>query len=197
MVLDHASTLEEAIEIINSNKTIGLNFIISDGNKREAVVVEQSANYTYVGTWDNPVESASRYWAIDHVVRRGNCFLDTVLSDTQNKIWFKQNSFLMWLFSPVLRQYVALSKGIEQNLGSLDLNSSMAMIRSVYKCRTDIFFFFLHKIILRRTIPTWDQWVACPETGDMVVSFAQDGKSAYDSPIIYVNLFQLLNSEPE
>ena len=40
------------------------------------------------------------------------------------------------------------------------------------------------------------QWVSCPETGDMVVSFADADKSANENPVHYFNLFELLDSEP-
>lgn len=192
MALDHASTLEEAIEVINSNTTIGLNFIISDGKINQAVAVEQSANHSYVGKWNDTVESMGRYWSIDHVVRRGNCFLNSTLSENQTGLKYNQNNLISWLLSPYLRQYVHLSKAIEKNWGRLNLNSSMEMIRNAYRYRIDPIH-VLKRIIIK--LGVWDQWVACPETGDMAVAFAQNGKSAYNSPIIKINLFEILDAE--
>jgi hypothetical protein len=40
------------------------------------------------------------------------------------------------------------------------------------------------------------QWVACPKTGEIVVSFASAKKNAHQNPVYYFNLFELLNSEP-
>jgi len=192
MVLDHASTLDEAVEIINSNTTIGLNYIISDSNIKKAVAVEQSANYSYVGTWDNPSESNSRYWSIDHVVRRGNCFIDPLVASTQKGFWYNLNSTISWLISPVFRQYCRLSRGIENSWGKLDLNTSMKVIRNSLKYRFDPIYLFKRIFMASGA---WDQWVACPETGEMVVAFAQNGKSAYNSPILYINLFEILAAE--
>ena len=192
MVLDHASTLDEAVEIINSNATIGLNFIISDGKTNQAVVVEQSANHSYVGTWDNPVESIGRFWSIDHVVRRGNCYLDPTLSSNQTGLKYNDKNIISWLISPYFRQYVHLSKAIEKNWGNLDLNSSMNMIRNVYRYRVDPIH-LLKRIIVR--LGAWDQWVVCPETGDILVAFAQNGKSAFNSPVIHINLFEVLETQ--
>lgn len=192
MVLDHATTLEEAVEIVNSNKTIGLNFIISDSNKKEAVAVEQSANYSYAGSWDNPSESNSKFWSIDHVVRRGNRFIDPDVSSSQAGFWYNEKNILSWLISPVNRQYVRISKEIERNYGNLDINNSLKTIRDAYKYRFDPAYIFV-KIFEKSGV--WDQWVACPETGEMLVTFAQNGKSAYDSPFIHVNLFDILETE--
>lgn len=190
MVLDHAKTLDEAVKIINSNRTIGLNYIISDSNIKKAVIVEQSANNSYVGTWNSSVESYNRFWPIDHVVRRGNRFIDPNVSSSQTGFWYNEGNIVSWLISPVNRQYVRISREIERNYGKLDLKTSLKTIRHAYKYRYDPGYIF-EKIF--NNIGVWDQWVACPENGDMIVSFAQNGKSAYDSPIVYVNLFELLD----
>jgi hypothetical protein len=192
MVLDHASTLKEATNIINSNTTIGLNYIISDSNEKVAVAVEQSANYSYIGNWDNPNESYSRYWSIQNVVRRGNCFINQDLASTQKGFWYNINSTISWLISPVFRQYCKLSGVIQNYWGKLDLNNSMKAIRAAYKYRYDPAYLFER---LLGTTGVWDQWVACPETGDILVAFAQNGKNAFNSPTLQINLFDILQSE--
>jgi len=193
MVLDHASDLEETIKIINSNRNVGCNLIVSDGKKPEAVVVEQSANHSHVGSWDSSIESNGRYWNINHVARRTNFFINTLLADTQEG-YYNQNIFL-WSFMPLFCHYVALSKGIERDWAKLDLNRTMAMLRSVYKGKTDIIFLIQKRIISEKEV--FNQWVACPKTGDMLFSFARNRKNAYESPVFYVNLFRLLDSEPK
>jgi hypothetical protein len=39
------------------------------------------------------------------------------------------------------------------------------------------------------------QLAACPETDDMLVSFATEDKNAFENPVHYFNLFELLNFE--
>ncbi|HEC95329.1 MAG TPA: hypothetical protein ENI45_05125 [Thermoplasmatales archaeon] len=48
MVLDHSSTITDAIDILISNKTCGWNFIVSDGKIPVSYVVETTANHSYV-----------------------------------------------------------------------------------------------------------------------------------------------------
>jgi hypothetical protein len=204
MALDIALTEKEAIDIINANRTKGTNFIISDGKIPICYVVEQTANLTYNGTWDDPVESIDPFWEIDHVVRRTNVFLDPTLAAVQRNRYNPQ-SFLLWLlfkfgllnksnFYPHWSHYKTLSKEIEKHWGTMDLNATMSMLRTVYSGRTDFSFFIIRKII--RLFTSLHQWVSCPETGDMVVSFADADKSAYENPVHYFNLFELLESEP-
>jgi hypothetical protein len=43
---------------------------------------------------------------------------------------------------------------------------------------------------------SWNQWTACPSTGDMVVSFADSTSMAYKTPVHYVNFYELLQESP-
>jgi len=78
MVLDHAATADEAINIINSNRTCGWNFIISDGKIPRGYVIEQTANLVYAGTWFDPIESTDPFWKIKDVVRRCPMFISPI-----------------------------------------------------------------------------------------------------------------------
>jgi len=206
MVLDFAFTIEEAINIITSNKTLGYNFIASDGKTPVGYAIETTANLSYAGTWDNPSESTHPFWSIDSVVRRANIFVDPATATTQRKRYypgiFPMLSLLLntnqmsgtsisaagpWL------HYIALSKGIESQWGKLDLNKTIAVLRNVYLGRTDIRFFILQKL---GSYTTPYQWVMCPETGDFVVSFATRDKNAFENPVHFFNLFDLLETEP-
>ena len=41
------------------------------------------------------------------------------------------------------------------------------------------------------------QWVACPTTGDMVVSFADaDTDTSFENTVHYLKMSELLNAEP-
>jgi hypothetical protein len=203
MVLDYADTADEAIDIMNSNRTCGWNFVIGDSNIPIAYAVEQTANLTYVGTWDNPVESTSPFWQIKDVVRRVNMFFDPELanhelgrarydpSGLQSFLWLLQNESYMYI---PWRHYFALSTEIETQYGTLNLNSTMALFRDEYSGKTDFLMFIFNRILgVYRSI---FQYVACPETGDMVFSFAGKDTNAFENSVHYVNLFKLLQEVP-
>jgi hypothetical protein len=40
------------------------------------------------------------------------------------------------------------------------------------------------------------QWVACPETGEISVAFATADTFAFENPVHYFNLYELLDSDP-
>lgn len=203
MVLDYADTAEEAIDIMNSNRTCGWNFVISDGNVPIAYAVEQTANLTYVGTWDNPVESTSPFWQIKEAVRRVNLFFDPDLaaletgrlrydpSGFQSVLWSLQGKSFMFI---PWRHYYALSNEIENRYGTLDLNSTMSLLRDEYGGKTDFLMYILNRIL--DAYQSIFQYVACPETGDMVFSITSGDTNAYDNPVHYVNLFKLLEAVP-
>ncbi|RLF42204.1 MAG: hypothetical protein DRN12_01025 [Thermoplasmata archaeon] len=202
MVLDHAASIEDAIDILTSNRTCGWNFIVSDGKIPIGYAVEVTANYSYVGTWNNTIESTYPFWVIDHVVRRTNIFIDSTTASTQRKRYdprlfpilslFININPLSWGMVPSSIPWIhyrALSEGIESKLGMLDLNSSMTVARELYQGKIDRFFSLLVELGFYSTL---HQWVACPETGDILISFATRDKDAYENPVHHFNLFSLL-----
>jgi hypothetical protein len=89
--------------------------------------------------------------------------------------------------------YAALSKGIEEQWGKLDLQTTMTLLRDVYCGKTDARFFIL-QALHRYSTPY--QWVLCPETGDFLLSFASHDMNAFESTVHLLNLFELLNANP-
>ena len=202
MVLDHASNANEAINIMSSNRTCGWNFVISDGKIPMGYVIEQTANILYVGTWFDPVEKTSPFWEIENVVRRSPMFISPMCAATQKERPFYDPSglrgFLFFLvgknpYFVLWSQYKALSNEIDRQWGSLDLNSTMEMLRDVYLGKTDFLFFIMQKF---GSFKPFHQWVACPESGDIVISFASKDKMACENPVHYFNLYKLLEEKP-
>lgn len=198
MVLDHASTGGEAVNIMSSDRTCGWNFVISDGNVPEGFAIEQIANYNYVGKWDNPVEDNGPFWKVEGLIRRVPFFIHPETAKTQpgrnlhDPSGFKgfilyilgQNRYFgSWTF------YRVISEAVEDRAGNLDLEGTMNMIRDVYRGKTDILFWFLQK---RGFVHSVHQWVACPETGDFLISFAKGNNYAFNNPVHSFNLFDLL-----
>ena len=199
MVLDYASSIDEAIDIINSNRTCGWNFIISDGNIPKGIVIEQTANLVYIGSWFDPVESIDPFWKIEHVVRRCPMFISPICSDTQKLRKHYDPSgirgLVLFLFGKnlyftVWAKYRALSKEFENQWGTLDLNSSMSLVRNVYLGKTDFLFRLTQKLSPYKAL---HQWAACPETGEMIVCFAdKNNDTACKNPVHYFKLSDLL-----
>jgi hypothetical protein len=107
----------------------------------------------------------------------------------KNPVGYKSNfpSSISWL------HYKTLSEEIKKIWGNIELNNSMDMIREIYSGKTDFRFFIVQKMEVYVPI---HQWVACPETGDMLVSFADTINEAHENPIFFFNLFDLLNAKP-
>jgi len=206
MVLDYAKSSQEAIDIITSNRTTGWNFILSDGNEQKGYILEQTANYSYVGSWNNTIEDNYPSQKIKDVVRRGNIFLNYEAPGI-NKQFYENSSFIKMilnilrltenksLYLPILHFKVA-SKELEKQYGTLDLNNSIELLRRVYNGRTNFIFFLFQRVIRIFYSDTWDQKVFCPETGDIAISFAENGVTAYKTPVHYFNMYELLNLKP-
>ncbi len=204
MVLDYASTSNEAINILISNRTCGTNFVLSDANVPIGYALDQSANISYVGTWDDPIEGLKPFWQIKDVIRRVPQYIDPECAAIEhNRLRYNPGGFFGFLCFLLGTSYMfiawthykALSKEIEKRHGSLDLNETMSLLRDEYVGNTDFVmkkfrdfnYGFLHCLC---------QWVCCPETGDMVISFAKNETLACYNQVYYFNMFELINSEP-
>ena len=199
--LYRADTAQKAIDIITSNRTFGYNFIVSDAKIPIAYAVETTASKTYAGTWNDPSEDIFPFWAITNVVRRTNCFLDPDVAETQRD-FYNPNHIAYWLsvfgnhptpWVVVWFHFKALSKGIETHYGDLNVNRTIFMMRQVYHGAYDP----LWNIALRQRTnwTTWWQWVACPETGDMKISFADGEMSAHRNTVFSINLLDTIKNK--
>jgi len=155
MVLDHASNISEAVEILTTKKDLGWNFIVSDSKTPIGYAVETTANYTYFGTYNNPTEGNHPFWNIDSVVRRTNFFINTDTANTQRNNYNPSGllSFIKLVlrtdvFFAVWRSYKVVSQGIEKNWGFMDLNNTMTMLRKCYSGKTDFLLHLMRQEIL-------------------------------------------------
>jgi len=200
MVLDHTDNGKEALNIMDSNRTCGWNLLISDGNIPEGFILEQTANVSYISTCDDPIESTSPFWMIENVTRRACCFVSPDCASLERKNYNPSGlkSLLRYILGVdiyflIWTHYKALSKGFENHWGNLDLDTAIDMLRDVYLGKTN----FIFKIMMKfKSYQPIHQWVACPETGDMVISFASVDKMAHYNPVHNFNLFELLEESP-
>ena len=202
MVLDRADSADEARDILVSNRTCGTNFVLSDGKVPVGYAFDQTANISYVGTWDTPVEGIDPFWQIKHVIRRTPQYISPACAEVElNRVRYdpsglgglfymligKSYMFVSWT------HYRALSEQIEKYYGTLDLNSTMAALREEYTGESDFVMWFGQTTL--GLYQPMAQFVVCPETGDLVISFAGKDTRACDNPIHYFNLFKLLAEE--
>lgn len=201
MLLEYASTVEKAANIYSSSSTMGWNQIISDGKNSTAIVIEQSANYNRICYWNDSLEDNYPSWIIDHVIRRGNFFLDPVSAGFEEDIYEKSGLIRYVLYGlgfnteyyyfGRVMHYQVMSKAIEDIWGKLNLSNIMDTFRMVYQGKTNLFYNLLQKTIGEYS-DTWHQWVVCPESGDMAVSFSNKGKTAFLNPVHFFNIYELM-----
>jgi len=202
IILDKAENIDDVIEILINNKTLGWNYIISDAKKPVGYAVEISGNNSYLGGWNTTFESKKPFWEIKDVVRRTNFFIEPNMADTQRDK-YNPGGFINFLklvkrtdiFYAIWRSYKAISRDIERNQGKIDLNLSMDLIRDGYKGDTDPLLRLI--VILAEGTSfnrAWNMWAADPLSGDLLVSFAHDGKIAFDTSIHHFNLYDLIQN---
>ncbi len=201
MVLDSVDKGEDAIAIMNSNRTCGWNLFISDGNIPTGYVLEQSANISYVSTWNDTIESIPPFWAIPQVLRRTNCYISPICAALEREYYDPSgiSGFIRYLLGLDVRfviwtHYRVLSEGLEESWGHLDVNETMKILSDMYLCKTDPIFTLFQRLFSIYT--PYHQWVACPETGEMAVTFASAHRISSANPVHHYNLFKLLESEP-
>lgn len=200
-VLFRASSAQDAIGIITSDRTFGYNFIISDAKVPIAYAVETTASRTYSGTWNDPSESFAPFWPITHVVRRTNCFLDPSIAKTQRSHYNPHHlSYWMGLLKSnpepwvvIWNHYKALSKGIESLHGDLDVNNTVYMVRDVYHGGYDPIWNMILKLNSEWT--TWWQWTTCPASGEIKISFADEKTSAHHNPVFSFNFLKTIEHQ--
>ena len=145
--------------------------------------------------------SFAPFWPITHVVRRTNCFLDPSIAETQ-RAHYNPHHISYWTgllksdpepWVVIWNHYKALSKGIKEHYGDLSINLTVFMMRQVYHGGYDP----LWNIILKQRTnwTTWWQWVACPSTGDLKISFADGPISAHKNTVFSINLLKTIEQK--
>lgn len=199
MVLDYAYTIDEAINYIIENSTLGWNFIVSDSKIPIAYAVESTANMSYVGTYNHSIEANPPFWQIDHIVRRTNFFIEPDIAATQRHRYDPSGlggliNFILTgeFFFVIWRSYMVMSSDLENNWGDLTCNSSINLMREGYRGDTDL----LLKIIIFLAEGTsftraWNQWTASYNTSEYAVCFASHDSLAHFNPVHYFDLDEL------
>ena len=206
MVLDSASTVYQAIDILTSNRTCGTNFVVSDANLPIGYALEQTANISYVGKWDDPVEGKDPFWKIKDVVRRAPDYLDPACAAVQfDRPRYDPSGLIgflylryggSWMFMR-WQHYCALSDQIERYYGRLDVNMAMTALRKVYTGMSNLLWYWWINIRhFELLAPSLCQWVVCPKTGEMAISIARPDSSAFIEPVHYFNFFELIEADP-
>ncbi|MCX6667948.1 MAG: C45 family autoproteolytic acyltransferase/hydrolase [Euryarchaeota archaeon] len=198
--LFHASNIEEAINILNKNKTFGYDVLISDVNKNEGYVLEQTANLSCISKWNDTNESIRPFYQLSHIIRRTNHFINPETAATQRDYYnLKDLRYLLhFRFGPIYEwyRYKAISSGCRKYIGDLDLNNALSLIRNVYLGRYGGVIWYIIKNTGLKKANSWYQWSYSPKTGDMLICYASQDKVASVNPIHHFNFFELLEEEP-
>jgi len=204
MVLDHASTSGEALQILVSNRTCGTNFVLSDANRPVGFALDQSASISYVGAWDDPVEGLPPFWQIKDVVRRVPQYVDPRCAAVEFHRYRYDPGGLFGFFLFAFEKsymfigwthYKALSEAIEKRYGTLDMNGTMALLHDEYVGKTNLVMKML-RVFKYPSFQCLCQWVCCPATGDLVIRFARNHTLACYNPVHYFNMFELFRAVP-
>jgi hypothetical protein len=202
MVLDRADTVERAIDILAANRTCGTNFVLSDAQVPVGFALDQTANISYRGTWNDPVEGTEPFWQIEDVVRRTPGYIDPACAAVEvgrirydpsglrgvlDALTGKSYMVIPWI------HYRALSHQIERYYGNLDVYRTMAALREEYTGATDLWMLLVTRLGSYQCLC---QWVMCPETGEMAISFASTHRRACYEPVHHFNVFELMEAEP-
>ncbi len=219
LILDKSSSIYDAIDYINTNKTIGLNYIISDAEGSLGKVVEVASNMLYVGSWNDQVENTPPFYSIENVVRRTNFFIEPKIAKTQRNYYdiggfdgffrFFIKSIESAIFNndevfstdymyPLFRSYTVVSKNIEKNFGELDLVNTLEILNKIYNDKCDILIksmIYIGKVLGKdyHVFESWNQWSADLKTGDMLLSFAEKNSYASENNAHIFNLYNLIN----
>jgi len=192
-VLEETAGIENALAIMEENKTRGFNFIIGDGNEPVAYAVETTANQFYAGTWDNPAEGKWPHWQIPCSVRRGNHFIAPNTAATQRGSYKsivrpRHDDFFFYL------HYLALSLLYEPYAvqGNMDGRMLQDLQATAYRNADRI-----GQALLGEQVTVLWQSVFCPGSGDFFVAYAEGDVSAMWFPGEWYNFFDLLESTPE
>jgi hypothetical protein len=201
-VLYRASNIEEAIDIVNKNKTFGYNFLISDVNKNMAFVIEQTANLSFLCSWNDTNESIRPFFKLNHIIRRTNCFIHPETAATQRKYYnLKDIRYLLESKTGPIYEWVryrAISRAYKDRnyAGKLDLNNALSLINSVYKGYYGGLVWYIYKNLIATNWYSWYQWSYSPKTGDMLICYSSQDKDASENPYHHFNFFELLEEKP-
>ena len=217
-ILDYSASIDEALGFILENNTFGWNYILSDSKIPIAYIVELSGNSSYIGTWDDPSESTHPFWKINYLVRRTNFFINPDMASDQRKHYniggimgffdlIKYDIFSLLNihtadiplkpFFPIWRDYKVMSHKLEQLNGEFNLTNMLTVMRDVYSGKSDILLNIMRLVARGQGFQeACNQWVCCPEKGDILVSFADRENCAQFNEIHYFNFDDLLNATP-
>jgi len=129
--LEHAGEMDEAVELMKPNRTMGFGFVVADGNSNEAQVIEMSQNHYYNGSWDHPQEDNShQHYQIQDAVRRGNHYAAYQTALTQRDDYMvmpSESAFMHYL------NYLEHSKRIEREHGDIDFDTAQDIFTETYR----------------------------------------------------------------
>jgi len=171
-ILEETTGLDEVTRLIQSIKhTVGFNYVVADGDARDARAYETTANHIAIFTANDPKETVEYAITIEDAVFRADEAMDPVIRSLQRcanapNMPYGSNSYD--------HRYKGMAKGIQDNYGAINAEIALEILKSTAMKNAN-----LHAVLSNST--ERKMWVA----------HAVNGENASLQPFVYYDLNQL------
>ncbi len=124
-VLRSCKNLEAAVQVFKDGpRTCGFNYIVGDGDQRQAVAIEVTQKQFFVSALGDPAANIAPHQAIPHALRRANHFVGKNTAATQREEYDPRKSAKSsW------KLYDSISQYLRQQHGKLDAPGMVGLLR--------------------------------------------------------------------
>ncbi len=171
-ILEEGANLEEVTTLIQSIKhTVGFNYVIADGDERDARAYETTANHIAIFAANDPRETVEYAIPIEDTVFRSDEAMDPVVRSLQRcanapNLPYGSNSYD--------HRYMGIATGVKENFGAINAEIALSILKKTAMKNAN-----LHAVLTNST--TREMWVA----------HAADGENASLQPFVHYDLNQL------
>lgn len=168
-ILEECEDLEAVEQLMREIKhTVGYNYVIADGDARDARVFETTANHMAIFGPNDPKETVEYAIRIEEAVLRSDEAMDTVIRSLQRcanapNLPYGSNSYD--------HRYLGMANRIREHYGTITPEVAMEIVRAVAMRGAS-----LHAALMNST------------TREMWFVHAQQGQDAWKQPAVYVDL---------
>lgn len=177
-ILEEASNLGEVTRIIETARhTVGYNYVVADGDSREARAYETTANHVAIFTDNDPKETVEYAIPIDDAVLRADEAMDPVIRGLQTcarapGLPYGSNSYD--------HRYKGMGTRIKENYGKIDQAVALDILKAVAMHKANV-----HSVLYNAT--DREMWVA----------HATETEDAATQPYVHYDLKKLFKQSAE
>lgn len=177
-ILEEAGNLNDVTRIMQSARhTVGYNYVVADGDDRDARAYETSANHVAIFTDNDPKETVEYAIPIDDAVFRADEAMDPVVRGLQTcanapGLPYGSNSYD--------HRYKGMGTRIKENYGKIDAAVALEILKAVAMDNANV-----HSVLYNST--DREMWVA----------HASDKEDAAKQPYVHYDLKKLFHREAD